>query len=358
MELNVQDWKKFVVGRILNCNTTVLSIKDILDDGNTPFVSRTAENNGIDGYVSVERSAITKGDCLTVGAEGIYSFYQKKDFATGNKVYTLRNNRLNFYHYMFIATILNKEDYKYSYGRARIKSKLEEEIIKLPIINNKDNTPVIDENRTYSDEGYIPDWQFMEDYIKSLHHKPITTEVNNGNIPELNIQSWEWFSMGKLFDIKKGKRLTSADQEKGNNNYVGAIDSNNGIANHIGQAPIHEANTISLSYNGSVGEAFYQSEPYWATDDVNALYSRYSGFNKQIGLFMATVIRQEKYRFSYGRKWTLENMNSTDIKLPIQRDSNGNPIIDDKRTYSNNGYIPDWQFMEDHINSLPYSDRI
>ena len=356
MELNVQDWKKFVVGRILNCNTTVLSIKDILDDGNTPFVSRTAENNGIDGYVSVERSAITKGDCLTVGAEGIYSFYQKKDFATGNKVYTLRNNRLNFYHYMFIATILNKEDYKYSYGRARIKSKLEEEIIKLPIINNKDNTPVIDENRTYSDEGYIPDWQFMEDYIKSLHHKPITTEVNN--IPELNIQSWEWFSMGKLFDIKKGKRLTSADQEKGNNNYVGAIDSNNGIANHIGQAPIHEANTISLSYNGSVGEAFYQSEPYWATDDVNALYSRYSGFNKQIGLFMATVIRQEKYRFSYGRKWTLENMNSTDIKLPIQRDSNGNPIIDDKRTYSNNGYIPDWQFMEDYINSLPYSDRI
>ena len=358
MELNVQDWKKFVVGRILNCNTTVLSIKDILDDGNTPFVSRTAENNGIDGYVSVERSAITKGDCLTVGAEGIYSFYQKKDFATGNKVYTLRNNRLNFYHYMFIATILNKEDYKYSYGIARIKSKLEEEIIKLPIINNKDNTPVIDENRTYSDEGYIPDWQFMEDYIKSLHHKPITTEVNNGNIPELNIQSWEWFSMGKLFDIKKGKRLTSADQEKGNNNYVGAIDSNNGIANHIGQAPIHEANTISLSYNGSVGEAFYQSEPYWATDDVNALYSRYSGFNKQIGLFMATVIRQEKYRFSYGRKWTLENMNSTDIKLPIQRDSNGNPIIDDKRTYSNNGYIPDWQFMEDYINSLPYSDRI
>lgn len=358
MELNVQNWKEFTVGRILNCNTTVLSIKDILDDGNIPFVSRTAENNGIDGYVSVEQSAITKGNCLTVGAEGIYSFYQQKDFATGNKVYTLRNDNISIYHYMFIATILNKEDYKYSYGRARIKSKLEEEIIKLPIKYNNDNTPVIDENRTYSDEGYIPDWQFMEDYIKSLHHKQITTKVNNSNIPELNIQSWAWFSMGKLFDIRKGKRLTSADQEEGNNNYVGAIDSNNGIANHIGQAPIHEANTISLSYNGSVGEAFYQSEPYWATDDVNALYSRYSGFNKQIGLFMATVIRQEKYKFSYGRKWTLENMNNTDIKLPIQRDNDGKPVIDDNRTYSDNGYIPDWQYMEDYINSLPYSDRI
>lgn len=72
----------------------------------------------------------------------------------------------------------------------------------------------------------------------------------------LNLRSWKEFEMGKLFDIKKGKRLTSADQEDGNNNYIGAIDSNNGVANHIGQKPIHSANTISLSYNGSVGEAF------------------------------------------------------------------------------------------------------
>ena len=79
----------------------------------------------------------------------------------------------------------------------------------------------------------------------------------------LNVDEWKEFYLGKLFDIRKGKRLTAADQEDGNNNYIGAIDSNNGVANHIGQAPIHEGNTISLSYNGSVGEAFYQFEPYW-----------------------------------------------------------------------------------------------
>lgn len=358
MKLNFSEWEEFIVGKVFDCNTTILSIKDVLEIGNIPFISRTAENNGCDGYVMVENDAITEGQCLTVGAEGIYCFYQPKDFATGNKVYTLRNNKLNFYQYIFIATILNKEDYKYSYGRARIKSKLENEVIKLPIHYNSDGSPLIDNTYKYSDEGYVPDWQFMEDYIKSLHHKPITTKVKTGNMPKLNLQSWQWFSMSKLFDIKKGKRLTSADQEEGSNNYVGAIDSNNGIANHIGQAPIHKANTISLSYNGSVGEAFYQSEPYWATDDVNALYSKYDGFNKQIGLFMVTVIRQEKYKFSYGRKWTLDNMNKTEIKLPIQQDDKGNPIIDNNYTYSDKGYIPDWQFMEDYINSLPYSDRI
>ena len=84
----------------------------------------------------------------------------------------------------------------------------------------------------------------------------------------LNPNDWKRFYLGRLFDIKKGKRLTAEDQEAGCNIYIGAIDSNNGVANHIGQKPIHEGNTISLSYNGSVGEAFYQADPYWATDDV------------------------------------------------------------------------------------------
>lgn len=168
----------------------------------------------------------------------------------------------------------------------------------------------------------------------------------------LNVSNWKEFKLGKLFDIMKGNRLTSAEQEPGPHNYIGAIDSNNGIANHIAQNPIHKGNTISLSYNGSVGEAFYQDEPYWATDDVNALYCRYEGFNKYIGLFLTTVIRKEKYKFSYGRKWTLDNMKVTIIKLPIQRDNNDNPIIDIENTYSEDGYIPDWQFMEGYIKSL------
>lgn len=168
----------------------------------------------------------------------------------------------------------------------------------------------------------------------------------------LNTTNWKEFVLERLFVIKKGKRLTSAEQEDGCNNYIGAIDSNNGIANHIAQAPIHKGNTISLSYNGSVGEAFYQKDPYWATDDVNALYSKYEGFNEQIGLFIATVLRQEKYKFSYGRKWTLDNMNITIIKLPAKRNDDGTIYLDTSKKYSDNGYVPDWEWMENYIKSL------
>ena len=160
----------------------------------------------------------------------------------------------------------------------------------------------------------------------------------------LNVDAWKEFYLGRLFDIRKGKRLTSADQEEGDNNYIGAIDSNNGVANHIGQSPIHEGNTISLSYNGSVGEAFNQYEPYWATDDVNVLYFKDendASFNKYIALFICAILRKEKYRYSYGRKWVLESMRSTVIKLPATVTSK-----------------PDYMFMENYMKSLPYGDRI
>ena len=151
MDLNVKKWKEFRVGDILSCESTKLSIKDELLDGKIPFVSRTAENNGVDGYVDVENDKITEGNCLTIGAEGIYAFYQFEPFATGNKVYQLRKTNMNTYIGLFLSTLLNLEDFRYSYGRARIMNKLKEEVVKLPV-----------------DENGNPDWQFMEDYIKSL----------------------------------------------------------------------------------------------------------------------------------------------------------------------------------------------
>ena len=78
----------------------------------------------------------------------------------------------------------------------------------------------------------------------------------------LDTQLWKEYRLGDIFEIKKGKRLTAEDQTDGCTPYIGAIDSKNGIANYIGQNPIHKGNTISLSYNGSVGEAFYQPKDF------------------------------------------------------------------------------------------------
>ena len=157
---------------------------------------------------------------------------------------------------------------------------------------------------------------------------------------ELQMDCWQSFELQTLFEIKKGKRLTKANQSEGNTPYIGAIDKNNGVSSCIGQKAIHKDGTISVSYNGSVAEAFYQPVPFWATDDVNVLYPKFN-LTPAIALFITTLIRQEKYRFNYGRKWHMERMKESCIRLPVKTDS-----------------TPDWDFMEQYIKSLPYSSQI
>ena len=69
---------------------------------------------------------------------------------------------------IFMATMLNDSGYKYAYGRMCSWERIKNDVVQLPIQHNSDGTPVIDADKTYSDEGYVPDWQFMEDYIKAL----------------------------------------------------------------------------------------------------------------------------------------------------------------------------------------------
>ena len=151
MKLKTDEWKWFEVGNILKCSATKHSIIYNQEEGLIPLVSRSAANNGITAFVDADDKTKNKGNCITIGAEGLYAFYQPKDFVSGVKVYTLRHDKMNPYNALFLCVILNKEVYRYSYGNARILDKIMKERIKLPV------TP-----------SGTPDWQFMEDYIKSL----------------------------------------------------------------------------------------------------------------------------------------------------------------------------------------------
>jgi hypothetical protein len=147
--------------------------------------------------------------------------------------------------------------------------------------------------------------------------------------------------MGSLFEIKKGKRLTKAEMIPGRTRYIGAIDSNNGVSAYIANDEhLHPANTITVSYNGSIGETFYQEEPFWATDDVNVLYPKFT-INRCRAMFICAVIEKEKYRFSYGRKWDKDLMIDSEIQLPAKTDG-----------------TPDWVWIEKYIQGLPYSSAL
>ncbi|EJG1187883.1 restriction endonuclease subunit S [Vibrio parahaemolyticus] len=158
---------------------------------------------------------------------------------------------------------------------------------------------------------------------------------------KVDVKKWEYFTLGELFDVRKGKRLTKANMLAGNTPFIGAIDSNNGVSTYIGQEPIFDGNTITVNYDGNgVAEAYYQPVPYWALDSVNVLYPNFN-LTPNIAIFLVTIIRKEKFRFNYGRKWHMQRMKESKIKLPVDKSGN-----------------PDWEYMETYIDALPYSSEI
>ena len=124
--------------------------------------------------------------------------------------------------------------------------------------------------------------------------------------------------------------------EDGETYFIGSSDSNNGLTGKVGQSAIFPAHTLTVNYDGSVAESFYQPFEYWALDSVNVLVPKFE-INVFIALFITTIIRLEKYRFNYGRKWGLDRMKESMIKLPT---ING---------------TPDFGFMEKFIKSLNIS---
>ena len=130
--IDLAKWRWFTVGDIFQIDTTVHSVKQDMDSGEIPFVSRSALNNGVSDFVNGTGHRCYASGCITIGAEGKVAFYQPKSFIPGVKVYTLRHEKMNARIAMFVCTILNMELYRYNYGNARIVDKIKRERIRLP----------------------------------------------------------------------------------------------------------------------------------------------------------------------------------------------------------------------------------
>lgn len=296
---------------LMRCDTT-----NTADADSVNFVARTSENNGvvaivkkIEGIVPHEKGIIS---CAAHGSV-MSSFVQLKPFYSGRALYVLTPKiEMTLNEKLYYCMCLKANAYRYNYGRSAEKTLRE---LDLP--------------------NAVPQWVYETEI------KPITTSKSMSDAPLLDAEKWGEYSLGELFKFHKGKRLTKEDMTEGTVNFIGAISENNGVRQHIDAPPTFQPNCITVNYNGSVGEAFYQHEPFWASDDVNVLCADGWELNKYIAMFIITTIKANRYKFSYGRKWTLEKMKESIIKLPKTADGS-----------------PDWVHMEHYIKALPYSDRI
>lgn len=313
--------------------------------GDIAYISSTKENNGINNFVNPPERNI-KGslikiyhNCMTLSNSGSvgYLFYHDYDFVASDHVTVMwikdKNVILNKYIALYLKPIFETMKYKYNFGREISNRNLDLEYITLPV-NDKD----------------LPDWEYMENYIKDLEQDiqfhSIKTENNESF--SIDMSSWKWFCISDIFKIEKG-RDNAQIEDNGEHCLISATQFNNGICGKCSTGnKLFDGNSVTVSSNGEVGETFYQEEPFFATGDVNVLtvVEKYKQkLNKYNALFLTTMIKQEKFRYAYGRKWGINRMETSRIKLPAILNSDGT-------------CVPDWDYMESYIKSLPYGDLL
>ena len=87
--------------------------------GNIPYVSSSAVNNGVDALIGNTAKIRKFADCLTLANSGSVgkTFYHKYEFIASDHVTALKSDRLNEYSYLFVATIVQRLENKYSFNR-------------------------------------------------------------------------------------------------------------------------------------------------------------------------------------------------------------------------------------------------
>lgn len=152
-----KEWKDFFIEDI----ATISSGKDIYEReriiGYTPYITSTAQNNGIGYFISNNNETI-ESNCLSVNRNGSvgYCFYHPYQALYSNDCRKLKLTNTSLYIGLFIANVITFQKEKYGYGYKMGTGRLKKQRIMLPITTDGE-----------------PDYEYMEDYMKYLEQQKL-----------------------------------------------------------------------------------------------------------------------------------------------------------------------------------------
>ena len=154
INFDTTNWIAFPLSELFiikGTKTTSMHTLEEIGKGIYPYVTTQSANNAVANFYDEYTET---GNVLTVDSAVVgYCSYQPLNFSASDHVEKLIPKfAMNKYIAMFLVTIFRLEQYRYNYGRKCSQSRMKERSIKLPTQNKQ------------------PDWQFMEDFIKSLNY--------------------------------------------------------------------------------------------------------------------------------------------------------------------------------------------
>lgn len=346
--MDTQNWNTFTLGELFDIYTGKDLIYSSLTYGEYPVIGHKADNNGITAYTEKLSGYTLYDNTTTISLADRGNFFasvQSKPFYIGTRVKALTAKfRSNIHILLFIATLINKESFRFSYGRNSC-DRTDNIAIKLPSINiNGKLFPDLDYIEKLTKQNIIPALPSKSNAVwnGAYNNKPISS------IPiTLDSVKWDWFVLSDIFEqVYKGKSYNAQDliflpvKTLSSLPYATRTDENNGIKGFVlnnNFSDIESGNAITIGDTTST--IYYQDSDFICGEHIVILRSQH--LNRYRAIFIVAVLNKERFRYCYGRAYTLANIKKTKLRLPIKQ----------------NG-APDWEFMDNYIKSLPYSANI
>lgn len=165
------EWKDFQLGNLFEiCRGNAKGISNLKDNGETAIISALDNNNGFYLSTDIPDDEKTYKHRLTVNNNGngvCLSYYHDYNFVASSDVSILspkRKELSNKYVCLFISTAIRQQKIKYCYGYKMNNTRMENQIICLPINANNE-----------------PDYEYMEQYVKNnIYLKNIQYLIERG----------------------------------------------------------------------------------------------------------------------------------------------------------------------------------
>ena len=140
---------------------SIVKEKIIPESGKIPYVTASAENNGVMTYINCPDEWIDKGNCIMIGGKTLTFTFQEKDFCSNdshNIVLYAKNSAEKILYLFYMSALRASMQNKYSWGNSISMKKIQDDIFYLP-----------------TKDGEI-DYEFMEKFIMAVQ-KVIIADV-------------------------------------------------------------------------------------------------------------------------------------------------------------------------------------
>lgn len=189
------------------------------------------------------------------------------------------------------AAQINLQKWKFSFSRMAIFRRIEKLLLK----------------------EYIPNINIWEEKQKFIPNKE-----NKENIREFTSLKLE--SVSKYCTISKKTSIPQSQMEIGSIPYVTTSSKNNWVSGFVDEEPIFNGKCLTVALNWSVWETFLQMDDFITSWD-NAVLTLKNNYNLYLLIYIASMIRWNKWRYNYYRKLSGPKLKKMKIPMPFTKEN-------------------------------------